>query len=337
MDDNLMKLISVIVPAYNVENYISRCLDSILKQTYSNLEIIVVDDGSSDSTPSIIDEYSAKDIRIKAIHQVNSGVAVARNTGIEAATGDYYGFVDSDDFIEPNMFEEMLNACESTAAEMAVTEYKEIGGDESLTYSGNIYVLSKDEALNTFICEDKPYRIQYSVWSRLCRKDIIENLRFAPGKNCEDIMFSTKLMCSISSCVMLDKPLYNYTYDRSSSIMNSRLYTRRFDEELPYCRERISYFASLGMVDCQVKAQYFYYRRLLMYYMDFKKRKMKDACNRIISEIKDNKTTINEVYSSYFAQKGDISRMKLFLISPSLFYIIVKLYESVLVPIKSTK
>lgn len=332
-----MKLISVIVPAYNVENYIARCLESILNQTYHQLEVIVVDDGSTDKTPSIIDEFARKDIRLKAIHQVNQGVAAARNAGIEAACGDYYGFVDSDDFIESTMYEEMINACESEGSEMAITEYKEIGGNESLTYSGNIYKLSKNEALDAFICEDKPYRIQYSVWSRLCRKDIIENLRFVPGKNCEDIMFSTKLMCSVTSCIMLDKPLYNYTYDRASSIMNTKLFTRRFNEELPYCRERIDYLKSLGLTDFMAKAQYFYYRRLLMYYADFKARKMKDATTKIISEIRADKSVIKEVYSSSFAKKGDIARMNLFFVSPSLFYVIVKLYEKVLVPIKSVK
>ena len=331
-----MKLISVIVPAYNVENYIARCLDSIINQTYSNLEIIVVDDGSTDNTGAIIDDYAKKDTRIKAIHQQNAGVAVARNTGIENASGDYYGFVDSDDYIEPTMYSEMLNACETSGSEMAVTEYKEIGGDESISYSMKNYILSKEEALNTFVCENSSYRIQYSVWSRLCRKDIIKDLRFAPGKNCEDIMFSTKLMCAINSCVMLDKPLYNYTYDRTSSIMNTRLFTRRFDEELPYCRERIAYFSSLGMVDFQAKAQYYYYRRLLGYFSEFKNRKMKEACDKIISEIRQNKSVINDVYSSYFAKKGDISRMKLFLISPSLFYVVVKLYEKIIVPLKSS-
>ena len=332
-----MKLISVIVPAYNVENYISGCLESILKQTYTNLEIIVVDDGSTDSTPAIIDKYAAKDIRIKAIHQTNSGVAAARNTGIEAASGDYYGFVDSDDCIEPSMYEEMITACESSNVEMAITEYREVGGDNTLSYSGKTIVLSKDDALNAFICEDTPYRIQYCVWSRLCRKDIIKNLRFVPGKNCEDIMFSTKLMCAISGCVVLDKPLYNYTYDRSASIMNTRLFTRRFEEELPYCRERINYFGNLGMVDFQAKAQYYYYRRLLMYYSDFRKRRMKEACRLIVSEINQNSDLINNLLSSYFAKKGDISRMKLFLVSPSLYYVVVQLYTKFLVPLKSIK
>ena len=330
-----MKLISVIVPAYNVENYIAKCLDSILNQTYKNLEIIVVDDGSTDNTLSIIDSYSAKDNRIKAIHQDNMGVAAARNAGLLAATGDYYGFVDSDDTIEPAMYEEMLTACETSASPMAVTEYREIGGDSNITYSGKTYFLSQEEALNTFICEDGAYRIQFSVWSRLCRKDIIDGLLFTPGKNCEDIMFSTKLMCATSSCVVIDKPLYNYTYDRSSSIMNTKMFDRRFNEELPYLEERIEYFKELGMIDFHAKAIYYYYRRLLTYYMDFKNKKMSEAADKIAAKIKIDRVRIKKIYSSYFAKKGEQARMKLFLISPSLFYIVVKVYDKIIVPSKS--
>lgn len=335
MDDHFMKLISVIVPAYNVENYIAKCLDSILNQTYKNLEIIVVDDGSTDNTLAIIDSYSAKDNRIKAIHQDNMGVAAARNAGLLAATGDYYGFVDSDDTIEPTMYEEMLTACETSASPMAVTEYREIGGDSNITYSGKTYFLSQEEALNIFICEDGAYRIQFSVWSRLCRKDIIDGLLFTPGKNCEDIMFSTKLMCATSSCVVIDKPLYNYTYDRSSSIMNTKLVNRRLNEEFPYLKERLEYLKEVGPVDIYAKAVYYYYRRLLTYYMDFRTRKIYEATKIITTEIRNDKTKIKDVYSSYFAKKGDQARMKLFLISPSLFYLIVKLYDKIIVPIKS--
>ena len=335
MDDYFMKLISVIVPAYNVENYIANCLDSILEQSYKNLEIIVVDDGSTDNTPAIIDSYSHKDNRIKAIHQDNKGVAAARNAGLLAAAGDYYGFVDSDDSIEFTMYEEMLTACESSASPMAITEYREIGGDSNITYSGNTYTLSQKEALNIFICENSTYRIQFSVWSRLCRKDIIDGLLFTPGKNCEDIMFSTKLMCAASSCVVIDKPLYNYTYNRSSSIMNTKTVSRRLNDELPYLKEQIDYFDKLGMSDLHTKAIYYYYRRLLVYYSDFKNKKMHDAASKIANEIITDKNRIKDVYSCYFAKKGDQSRMKLFLISPKLFYVIVKLYNRFIVPIKS--
>ena len=106
-------LVSVVVPVYKVEKYINKCIDSIINQTYKNLEIILVDDGSPDRCPQICDEYAKKDNRIKVIHKKNSGLGAARNTGIDAAKGEYIGFVDSDDWIMPNMYEEMVNCCEN--------------------------------------------------------------------------------------------------------------------------------------------------------------------------------------------------------------------------------
>ena len=103
-----MNKISIIIPVYQVEKYIKRCLDSILSQTYSNLEIILIDDGSRDMSGKICDEYAIKDSRIKVIHQDNAGVSVARNKGLDICTGDYVTFVDSDDFLEPLMYEKMI-------------------------------------------------------------------------------------------------------------------------------------------------------------------------------------------------------------------------------------
>ena len=113
------KLVSVIIPAYNIEDYIGRCLDSIISQTYKNLEIIVVDDGSRDYTGEILDNYAKKDRRIKVIHKENGGVSSARNKGIEAAEGDYIGFIDGDDLIEPGMYKTLVDLLEEENADIA--------------------------------------------------------------------------------------------------------------------------------------------------------------------------------------------------------------------------
>ena len=112
------KLVSVIIPAYNIEDYIGRCLDSIISQTYKNLEIIVVDDGSRDYTGEILDNYAKKDRRIKVIHKENGGVSSARNKGIEAAEGDYIGFIDGDDLIEPEMYKTLVDLLEEENADI---------------------------------------------------------------------------------------------------------------------------------------------------------------------------------------------------------------------------
>ena len=117
------KLISVIVAAYNIEAYLPRCLDSLLAQTYRPIQVIVVDDGAKDTTPEICDKYAAEHEEIQVIHRANGGLSAARNTGLLAAKGDYIGYVDGDDWIEPDMYEKMLTACEEQGAELAVCAY----------------------------------------------------------------------------------------------------------------------------------------------------------------------------------------------------------------------
>ena len=121
--DNSTDIISIIIPAYNVEKYISLCLDSVIQQTYDNLNIIVVDDGSIDSTPRIIDEYAAKDKRIVAIHKKNGGLSDARNAGLERAIGNYLMFLDSDDWLEKKCCEIVLNEIRKEQADIVIFEY----------------------------------------------------------------------------------------------------------------------------------------------------------------------------------------------------------------------
>ena len=125
-----MDTISVIVPVYNIEGYLGKCIDSIIAQTYKDLEIILVDDGSSDHCGAICDKYAKKDNRIKVIHKPNGGLSDARNHGIEAATGSYLGFVDGDDYIEPQMYEKLHNALVENDAEMSICSFRYVGGYE---------------------------------------------------------------------------------------------------------------------------------------------------------------------------------------------------------------
>ena len=117
MNEN--RVISVIVPVYNVEKYLDKCVDSIVNQTYKNLEIILVDDGSPDNCPKMCDAWVEKDSRIKVIHKENGGVSSARNAGLKASCGEYIGFVDSDDFIQPDMFEQLLGAYDKESIELS--------------------------------------------------------------------------------------------------------------------------------------------------------------------------------------------------------------------------
>ncbi len=326
-----IKLISVIVAAYNIEAYLPRCLDSLLMQSYQELEIIVVDDGSKDHTGMICDQYAQRDSRIQVIHQENQGLSGARNTGLSIAKGDYIGYVDGDDWIEPEMYQEMIKACEEEKAQIAVCAYRKIREEnqqiEQTEFSGRKYVLTRQEALDIYICDNKPFHIYNSVWSKLFRKDLIEGIQFPLGKKSEDIMYTTKALANTNCCVFLDAPYYNYVLDRAGSIMNKKLHERRFNDEIPFWKEQTAYLREIGMEEASEKAFYHFCRRMLFYFVEFKDKKMKTSAREAVKILKSDKEKIKAVYQKEFAAAGDKARMKLFLLNSDLFYCIVKAYD----------
>ena len=322
------KLVSVIVAVYNIEEYLPRCVDSILAQTYRNLEIILVDDGSKDQSGSICDSYAEKDRRIKVIHKKNGGLSDARNAGMDAATGEYIGFVDGDDWIEPDMYRAMYFACEKEKAQTAVCRYKQITKSGIIDGSaGNSVSLSRDEALEIYVCGDERYLIYNSVWSKLFARDLVEGMRFPVGKNSEDIMFTTRAFCRMERLVYLDEAYYNYVLDRAGSIMNKKLHERRFNDEIPFWKEQTAYLREIGMEEASEKAFYHFCRRMLFYFVEFKDKKMKTSAREAVKILKSDKEKIKAIYQKEFAAAGDKARMKLFLLNSDLFYCIVKAYD----------
>ena len=218
-------LISVIVPSYNVEKYISNCLDTILAQTYKNLEIICVNDGSTDGTGDIIAEYSKKDSRIKVISKKNGGLSSARNAGIDAAAGEYVALIDSDDYISEKYCERLITLINEYGADIARCRGR---GVESMDYSEptsdtapQITVRSKFEALDIFYdgkfygwyADDAP-----AVWNCLYRRKIFDGLRFNERlpRN-EDESFTQRAIGEAEKVVYTDERLYYY-YKRPGSL-----------------------------------------------------------------------------------------------------------------------
>ena len=219
-----MKLISVIVPVYNVEKYLSKCLESIINQTYQNLEIICVDDGSTDSSPKILEEYAKKDTRIKIITRQNGGLSAARNTGLKNATGEFISFVDSDDWIDLETYEKAIgrfsddvdSVCYAAAivCDDGVEDcYEEERLWHSVKYSGKI--LLKDESF---------YNLTHTVWNKVYRKSIIDkyNIDFPEGLIHEDFAFYTKYMAFAPRTFCLNEYLYFYR-KRQNSIMSENV------------------------------------------------------------------------------------------------------------------
>lgn len=331
-------LVSVIVAAYNIEKYIKRCLDSLVEQTYKQLEIIVVDDGSSDHTFEICDEYAEKYENIRVIHKKNGGLSSARNEGLKKAQGSYIGYVDGDDFVEKDMYENMLKACLDKNADIALCSYRQVGeGAEEIRYTGNMFEMTREEALELFISGHEHYHIYNSVWSKLFKREVVENITFMEGRKSEDIMYSTMALVKASKCVFLDTPYYNYIVDRKDSIMNSDVDKRRFQDEIPAWKEQMEYLKSKGFEELAGKAAYQFYRKMLFYYIDFREKKMGEPAKKMAELFDNDKKIIHEIYQKSYVTKGDKARMKLFLFSPGLYYRTVKLYDKIVIPLRRRK
>lgn len=213
----MQELISVIVPIYKVEKYLEFCIDSILKQTYKNLEIILVDDGSPDNCPEICDLYAKKDSRIKVIHRKNGGLSAARNSGIDIATGQYIGFVDSDDYIHPQMYEILMKHIKEKSAKLAVCGVLDVFDMKQKS----IEVASEQlRELNSIEAMKEIYR-GYSTdmvvaWNKLYKKEIFDKIRYQEGKVHEDEFMIHKVLNRVDKIVCTDRKLYYYQRGNAS-------------------------------------------------------------------------------------------------------------------------
>lgn len=206
---NEQSIISVIVPIYNVEPYLRKCLDSIVNQTYRDLEIILVDDGSPDSCGAICDAYAAQDHRIKVIHKSNGGVASARNAGLDAATGEWIGWVDPDDWIEPDMFSYLLENVQRYAADIAVCSRYEHTQGKSVFYGWKApCVLDQEQAMEALLITNDP--LQNFSWDKLWRRELWNGIRFPGVTIFEDIRVVYQIFERVEQIVCLPEAKYHY-------------------------------------------------------------------------------------------------------------------------------
>ncbi|WP_294101981.1 glycosyltransferase [uncultured Ruminococcus sp.] len=226
MIDN-SKMISVVIPVYNVEKYLERCVKSVVEQTYENLEIILVDDGSTDSSGELCDKIALTDDRIKVIHKENGGLSSARNAGIEVANGDYIGFVDSDDYIEKDMYLTLIAPTYEHDVDMCSCTMKDV-------YSSHVVNFKYEH--NAFYCNGKDaYRyilqgkyIPISVCPKIFSRAVMEKARFAIGKYYEDFFFVAEVMPYVKTVWTVGLPLYCY-YHRDDSITTCDFSNRHID------------------------------------------------------------------------------------------------------------
>ncbi|MEG1637879.1 MAG: glycosyltransferase, partial [Cellulosilyticaceae bacterium] len=218
--------ISIIVPVYKVEQYLHKCIDSILAQTFTNFELILVDDGSPDQCGEICEEYARKDDRIVVIHKENGGLSSARNAGLDRAKGDYIGFVDSDDYIESDMYEILYNSCVKYQCEIANCSsiiyfpHKTVSNGEH-----QILIHTKEEAMKNMLLSKFYDEV---VWVKLFKKDVIGDIRFPEGRIYEDTAFTYKVIDRCEKYCFVGEAKYHYI-KREGSVMSSANKVVRLD------------------------------------------------------------------------------------------------------------
>lgn len=221
-----MPEISVIVPVYKVEPYIHKCVDSILAQTFTDYELILVDDGSPDICGNICDEYAQKDARIHVIHKENGGLSDARNAGMKIASGEYVIFIDSDDYIDADMLSYLYENLKKADADMATCGIYEVYADRIEKQEEEPdFVCSGEEA---FRCILRGHTIRGEIWNKLIKRSCISDLEFPKGKLYEDIFYTVDMMQRIKKVAVGTKPKYYYLH-RSDSITGKAYRPKLFD------------------------------------------------------------------------------------------------------------
>ena len=249
-------LISVIVPVYNVEDYIEKCLDSIINQTYNNLQIIIVDDGSPDDSGKICDDYAKKDSRITVLHKENGGVSFARNIGLQNATGNWVTFVDSDDWIKNDYIEQLLKIAKQDNADVVLCGYNRVNNTarQEINATGGKDTFSLSEYLIKTLNPQTGFGFCHM---KLIKKDCIQNLRFDENLVVgEDALFNMQLSKNIKKAVFYKKALYNYRNNSNSVVKRyDDNYAKKYLESMKKCKEYIT----SNYTDSKIKQNYYNY------------------------------------------------------------------------------
>lgn len=224
-------MISVLVPVYNVEKYLRRCIDSILSQTYTDYEIVLVDDGSTDRSGALCDAYAKEHGCIRVIHQENAGLAQVRNVSVAAARGDYITFVDSDDAIEPTYLETLLRDLQETGADISICSWSEVSDDGKRTELSwdhkdkGFQVWTKEQAVKTLLYQKG---IDNNMWGKLYSSSVLKDVVFPAGKVYEDIAVAYQIFLKGARVCYRPEPLYLYTCN-TSGISQSVFTPKRMD------------------------------------------------------------------------------------------------------------
>lgn len=321
-----MSLISIIVPVYNVEKYIFKCVDSIINQTYKNIEIILVDDGSTDRSGIICDEYKKKDNRVKVIHKKNGGLSDARNVGINEAKGNYLVFIDSDDWVTNNMIEYLYNLAYKYDADIVQGDYIE-------SYTEDEYIKKTKEKINFYNSIESLNNLYEEectkavvVWNKIYKKYLFEEIRFPKDKLHEDEFTTYKLLHKSKKIVDSKMPIYYYR-QREGSIMQSEFSVKRL-HALEALIERKLYFKENNLNELEDKTTSLICTRLKGFYIKVMESNISNK-DKILSELKKEmkKNYVLFIKNRGITLKGKIT-LTICILSDKLFLKIYKKYVS---------
>ncbi|MEY2701520.1 MAG: hypothetical protein RLY43_140 [Bacteroidota bacterium] len=307
------KKLSIIIPIFNVEDYLIKCLDSVINQTYTNTEIILVNDGSQDKCQSICNEYSLIHNNIIVIHKDNGGLSSARNAGLDKATGEYIAFVDSDDWIDADMYKTLIGLIEDNNADIAACDFKEVYIDKTVFHnnSGNVTIFNKEEAINSLVTVKNSVR--FEVWNKVFKRELIGDLRFKERQVFEDVFFDRNIFLKLKKLVYIDKPFYNYLKTRQG---NTNSYFN--ENKLKVFKEFDDFITDLKnslLTDTS--------KRFEAFALDFAIGLYCDAMRfGATSEIKDIIVKQHRIYHKVSINNSYIKKIKsnLFFFSPKLFF-----------------
>lgn len=303
-----MELITVIVPIYKAEKYLNRCINSIVKQTYQKLDIILLDDGSPDNSPFLCDEWSKKDGRIKVIHQDNRGVSSARNNGLDNAAGEYILMVDSDDYISNDMIEILYQRLIETNADLAMCDFQR-GNEDAFKFENHMQIycemISGEKAMER-VYHDSHQALQYVVpWGKLYKRTLFNNIRYPEGKIFEDIYVTHQILYQCKKIAVIPEKLVYY-FENPCSIMNKEFHVGKLDY-LPALKERIEFYEFHHLETLQQIAYDEYLHALIWEYS-----RVKDLLSDKV-QMKRIKRLFNQVYKKGYASKRYPAENTLFL------------------------
>lgn len=321
LNDNNYK-ISIIVPAYNIADYLPRCLDSILNQTYKNLEVIVISDGSTDGTNEIINEYATKDNRVVALIKSNSGVSDTRNRGLKIATGDYIGFVDGDDYIEPEMYEKLLSNALECDADISHCGYQMVFPSRVDYYfnTGKKVIQDNQKGVRDIIVGDY---VEPGIWNKIYKKEVLKDLLMRSDIRInEDLLYNVYAFDRAKKSVYEDIPFYHYILRKNSAATSKLNDHKVFDPII--VGKTIYEFSQKYDEEIQKSAIFKYVYAVMVAYKTVCKKKQK---SEYLDRIKQYKKDCKPLSKKYKVDKKTRIECFLFFNCTPLYILIHKIYD----------